>query len=258
MNEQKQHLLRALAKGVRYDGRALTEFRPLKVELDISRSAEGSTRVLLGETDLFVGVKLGIETPYPDTPEDGNFMVNAELRPMSNPEFEVGPPGNQAIELARVVDRGIREAHAIDTAKLCIKKGEKVWSVMVDVCTVNDDGNLLDASGIGAIIAIKNTFFPKLKEDNTVDYEEKTKNKLPLQKEPIPITVYKVGSYFIVDPLPVEEKLSDARLTAAITEEGIVCALQKGGESQLTTDDISKMLDISIDKAQEIRKKLKL
>jgi len=253
MNEQKQHLLKALSKGIRYDGRKLTEFRPLKIEEDISKSAEGSARVTLGQTDLFVGVKMAVEKPYPDTQDKGNLMVNAELRPLSSPEFETGPPGMQAIELARVVDRGIRESESIDTKKLCIEVGEQVWSVMIDVCSVNDDGNLLDAAGLGAIAALKNTKFPKL-EDGKINYEEKTNESLPLNKEPIPVTVYKIGDYLIVDPLPIEEKFMDARLTVAVTQDGNICAMQKGGSKQLSIEEIDTMVGIAIEKSNELRK----
>lgn len=253
MNERKQHLLKALAKGVRYDGRGLTELRPLKIQTSVSKSAEGSARVILGSTDLFVGVKMSVETPYADTPDKGNLIVNTELRPLSNPNFEVGPPSIQAIEISRIVDRGIREAEAIDTKKLCIEEGEKVWSVIIDICSVNDGGNLLDPAGWGAIAALKNSKLPKYEADK-VNYEERTNKSLPLRKEPILITVYKIGNYFVVDPLPVEEKFMDARLTTAVTEEGLICAMQKGGESQLSIEDIHEMIKISMEKSKEVRK----
>lgn len=253
--ERKKHLLKALQKGIRYDGRKLLEFRPVAVECDITKSAEGSSRVKIGQTEVIVGVKLGLEAPYPDTPEQGNLMVNAELLPLSNPAFEVGPPGNQAIELARVVDRGIREAKALDTKKLCIKKAELVWSVIIDVCTVNDHGNLLDASALGAIAALKNARFPG-RDEKTVKYDKRTDEKLPLIREPLAITVHKIGEFFLVDPLPEEEEASDAKLTVTVTQEGTLCALQKGGVEPLTVEEIDKMVEIAMKKAPELREKL--
>ncbi len=184
MDNSKEHLLKALAKNVRYDGRKLTEYRDIKVKYNISGSAEGSASVKIGETEVLVGVKLAIEEPYPDTQDRGNLMVNAELRPISSSKFEPGPPGDQAIELARVVDRGIREAKAIDVKKLCIKEGEKVWSVMIDVCSLNDAGNLFDAAALGALAALKNARFPK-ETGGMIDYGEKTDKPLPINTEPI-------------------------------------------------------------------------
>lgn len=251
----KTDILKSLKENVRFDGRNLLEMRKVSVESGISKNAEGSARVKFGGTEVLAGVKLSIGTPYPDTPDKGAMMVEAELSPMANPEFETGPPSIQAVELARVVDRGIRESKAIDMEKLCIEKGEKCWMVAIDIVAVNDEGNLMDVASLAALVALKNTVFPKL-EDGKVDYKTKTKEKLPLLREPIEVTVLKIGDYFIVDPLTDEEKLIDARLTVA-SFDGKLCAMQKGGESTLSMDEIQKMVDIAMDKAEEIRKVLK-
>src|SRR3989344_1661481 len=145
--ELRKYILSLLEKGKRNDGRALDQYRqPVKVTYGVSETAEGSAQVQIGDTIVMAGVKLSIEKPFPDTPEHGGIAVKVELYPMSNPDFEPGPPGIEAVELARVVDRGIRESKAIDTKKLCIEKGEKVWSVIIDICAMNHDGNLWDAA----------------------------------------------------------------------------------------------------------------
>ncbi len=251
----KQHLLKSLKKNMRYDGRKLDEFRDISIELGVSDCAEGSARVKIGETEVIAGVKMAVETPYPDSPEKGNLMVNTELLPLSSPDFESGPPGAQAIEIARIVDRGIRESKAVDFEKLCIKKGEKVWSVMIDICSINDAGDLLDASALAAMAALKNTKFPALVDD-VVDYNKKTNKALPLSRWPITITVYKISDNFLVDPLLDEEAAFDARITAAIADDNNICAMQKGGEEPLSIDEISKMIDIIQKIAPKLRKNL--
>ena len=257
MNEElKKYIIGLLDKGTRLDGRNLLDYRkPIKFKFDVSKSAEGSAEVQIGETKVIAGVKMSIDTPYPDTPDEGCLMVNTELLPLSNPEFESGPPGIEAIELARIVDRGIRESKAIDMKKLCVKKGEKVWSVMIDVCPLNDAGNLFDASALAALGALKHTKFPKL-EDDIINYEEKTDKQLPLKKLPISVTVCKIGNHFIVDPTTEEEKVIDSRLTIATDEQNQLCALQKGGEESLTIEEINKMVEIGIEKCNELRKVL--
>jgi exosome complex component RRP42 len=251
----KKHLLKALATGVRYDGRKLDETREVKVTYDISKSAEGSAQIEFGSTKVLVGVKMGVERPYPDTPSRGNFMVNAELTPMSSSKFESGPPSIKAIELSRVVDRGIRESKAMDANALCIEVGEKVWSVMVDVVSVNADGNLLDAASLGALAALKKARFPKY-EDGILDYMTKTDKKVPLVREPIAVTIFKIGDYMLVDPIPQEEENMDARLTCTVTGDNTICAMQKGGEMPLSIEDIKKMTDLALKIAPELRKKL--
>lgn len=253
--EAKEHLVKTLVAGKRYDGRGLEEFRQLKIETGISKSAEGSAKVLLGKTEVLIGVKLGIEEPYPDTPEQGNLMVNVELRPISNPAFEVGPPGEQAIEIARIVDRGIRESKVIDVKKLCIKPKEKVWSVMIDIVPLNDEGNLIDAASIGALAALKDVRLPKVDEDGNIDYLTKTKEKLPLAAgEPVAVTVYKIGSYMLVDPTYEEEPMVEGRLTVVTTKDDQIHALQKGGETPLTIEEVQQMVSMTLKIAPEIRK----
>ncbi|HLG24042.1 MAG TPA: RNA-binding protein, partial [Candidatus Nanoarchaeia archaeon] len=187
--ELRNHIVGLLNAGTRLDGRALTEYRsPIKVETGVVKTAEGSARVTIGETEVLVGVKLEVGNPYPDTPDEGTIIVGAELLPLSSPEFESGPPQIQAIELARVVDRGIRESKALDFKKLCISPKEKIWMVVIDICTINDAGNLFDAAALGALAAIMNTRFPKY-EDGKVDYKNKTDKKLTLEKVPVSVTV---------------------------------------------------------------------
>lgn len=237
----------------RVDMRKLDEYRKVKVELGVSKTAEGSAKVTLGETVVIAGVKLDVGEPFPDNPDEGSIIVSAELSPIASPDFELGPPDSQSIELARVVDRGIRESEAIDFKKLCIKEGEKVWIVFVDIYSLNDDGNLQDAAFLAAMAALKNTKFPKLKDDKVV-YGELTDKKLPLVKEPIECTLVKINGKILADPNLREEKALSARLTVAVTKEGNLCALQKGGDKGLSQEDVDKMIDMAIKGTKDLRK----
>ncbi|MDP7181863.1 MAG: exosome complex protein Rrp42 [Candidatus Woesearchaeota archaeon] len=251
----REHLLKALAKGVRYDGRKLDEYRPVKVEKDVSHSAEGSAKVTIGATEVIVGVKMGCEKPYSDTPEEGNLMVNVELLPLSADRHEPGPPTQEGIELSRVTDRGIRESKALDVKKLCVTKGELVWNIMVDACTLNDDGGMFDAIGLGAMAALQNAKYPEL-EDGVVNYDKKSDVGVPLDRDPLPVTVYKAGPHLFVDPTIQEQLFADSRLTISVTRENTIVALQKGGPGTLTVADIDTMVGIALKKAPELRKAL--
>ncbi|MFH1174355.1 MAG: RNA-binding protein [archaeon] len=256
MNEElKQHILKALEKNIRYDGRKKDELRKITISKNFTSTAEGSAQVKFGDTEVLVGVKMSIEKPYADRPDDGMLMVNAELLPLSNPAFESGPPDVTSIEIARVIDRGIREGHAFDTKTLCLTPGEKVWSVSVDICPINSDGNLLDVGAFAAIIAIQSTRYPHYENDK-IDYEKKTDKQLALDKVPIAITVIKIGSHLLVDPIEDEERVLDARLTMTFLNEGELCSLQKGGDSPLTIDEITQMVELGKTKSLELRKLL--
>lgn len=253
--DQKENFLRMLDAGVRFDHRDASQYRKIVVTKGIIATAEGSAEVTIGDTRVIAGVKMEAQTPYSDTPNEGVLMVGVELSPIASPEFESGPPDILSIELARVTDRGIRESRSIDVEKLCIKKGEKVWSVNVDISVLNDDGNLFDACSLAAVAAIQDAKIPAIDKEGTVDYEKKTKNGLPLVQVPLGITVVKVGKHYLVDPTRRELKGIDARLTVTTIEDGTICALQKGGEP-ITKDDVVAMVDLAQKKAKELRKHL--
>jgi len=252
------HVRSLLDKEIRFDGRKLDQYRKdIFVEYGISnKSAEGSARVCIGETEVVAGIKFEVGVPYPDSLDKGTIMAGVELLPLSSSNFESGPPSIKAIELARsVVDRGIRESEAIDFKKLCIKKGEKMWMVIVDVYSINDAGNLADAIGLAAMAALKDARFPEYDAKlDQVLYDKRTTKKIPLKYLPVAVTVVKIGDKFIIDPSLEEEEAMDARLTVTTIEDGRLCAMQKGGDGVLTADDVSIMIDLSIKKGKELRK----
>lgn len=243
-----------LKEGKRFDGRNPDEFREISIETGISNKAEGSARVKIGNTEVLVGIKMNVAEPYPDSPDKGNLMVTAELLPLSSGRFESGPPKFPAIELGRLIDRFIRESKFIDIEKLCIKKGEKVWSIFIDIYSINDDGNLLDAAGLGAICALKTAKIPKYDSKNEkVLFGDWSDKKLPLSKDiPISITVHKLGGSILVDPTLEEEDISETRITLGGTPDGFISSIQKGNSKELSVDEIGKMLDLS----EKVRKKV--
>lgn len=251
---RSEYVLKLLETDERVDGRKLDVFRDIKVETGIIKRAEGSARVKIGKTDVIVGIKTGVGTPFPDMPDTGILKTGAEFTPIASPDFESGPPREDAIELARVVDRGIRESDCIDLEKLCIEKGEKAWEIFVDVQIINHDGNLIDASALAAVAALKTTKMPKL-EDDKID-REKLEKKLPLLHTPITVTVGKIRDKFMIDPIKEEEEVFDSKITIAVMEDEKICAMQKSGGSGLSLEDIDKMIDLAVKKSKEIRKLL--
>jgi exosome complex component RRP42 len=256
-----EHIRKLLKKEQRADGRALDEYRKdIKIEYGVSsKNAEGSARVKIGETEVIAGVKLEVGKPYPDVPDKGSISVNVELLPLSSPEFESGPPDQNAIELARaVVDRGIRESDAIDFKALCIKEGEEAWFFMIDAYSLNNSGNLADAVGLAALAALKDTKYPKYDaKKEKVDYKEKTNKGVVLKELPIAVSILKIDDKYIVDPSLEEEGEMDARLTITTIDDGRICAMQKGGEGSLTVEDIEKMVELATKKGKELRKLFK-
>jgi len=253
--KQKQ-IAQLVSHGKRLDGRGLTDHREFQLETGVVGRAEGSARVRLGKTEVLVGIKIEVGTPFPDVPDKGVLTVNAELVPLASPLFEPGPPKENAVELARVVDRGIRESKAIALEDLCVAPGKKVFIVFVDVYVLNHDGNLIDASAMAALAALLNT---KMFNYEVKEGEIKVKpgyTPLPVKNYPIAVTFAKINDKLIVDPGLEEEQVMDARLTITTDKDGNICALQKGGYGYFTTQEILEAAKIAKKNAEELRKRV--
>lgn len=253
----KEYITSLARKGHRNDGRGFLDYRePVSVEYGISgKAAEGSAKVTIGDTIVIAGVKLEIGVPYPDAPDKGTLMVNAELTPLSSPEYEPGPPAIDSIELARVVDRGIRESHALNFDKLCITPKEKMWIVCIDIYSINVDGNLFDAAALAALAALKDAKFPAF-DGEAIDYKSRTNDSLPLERLPVGCTVWRVGGGLLVDPTRAEELAADARLTVVFTDDDDICAMQKGGDQPFSGEEIEKIITIASENAKKLREAL--
>lgn len=244
---KKDYIYNLMIKGKRQDGRGFKDFRDIKLETNVITKAEGSAKVTLGETQVLVGVKLQTGTPFPDSQDEGVIITNLELNPIASPEFEPGPPKEEAIEMARVVDRGIRESGAIDVKKLCIALGESVWIVFIDVHILNDDGNLIDASCLAAIAALLTTTVPN--EQHGIGPNA----PLAMKELPVGVTLTKIGSKLMVDPSLDEERVCDTKVTIVSSSDGSVAGMQKMGLAPFTEAEILEAIDISREKAAELR-----
>ncbi|MEM4834687.1 MAG: RNA-binding protein, partial [Ferroplasma sp.] len=115
---RKGFILESIKTGKRLDGRGLQDYREIKITENFVPKAAGSAMVEIGKTKVVAGIKVEEGEPFDDSPDSGVMALNIELLPMAFPTFESGPPGEQAIEYSRVVDRGIRESKMVDTSKL--------------------------------------------------------------------------------------------------------------------------------------------
>lgn len=253
---EKKTIVDFIAQGKRIGDRGPTDYRNFEISAGVISKANGSAEVRLGKTKVLAGIKIETGEPFPDTPNEGILTVNAELVPLASPSFEPGPPGENSIELARVVDRGIRESKSIQLSKLCIDPGKKVFVVFVDVYVLDHDGNLIDASAMAALTALLSA---KMREFHVKNGEVVYKDgyaPLPMQNQPVAVTHGKINSLLIVDPCLEEEQVMSARLTVTVDKENRICAMQKGGLGELTIEEARQAVRAAVTKSQELRGKI--
>ncbi|MEZ0319058.1 MAG: exosome complex protein Rrp42 [Pyrobaculum sp.] len=234
----------AIAKA-RIDGRALDQVRDIEIKVGVVKTADGSAEVKLGKTHVVAGVKVGLGQPFPDAPDEGVLVVSSEVLPHASPYTEVGPPDESAIELARVVDRGIRHCGYVDFKKLAVEGG-KAYVLWVDLYVINDDGNLVDASNLAAAAALKNTALPAVvKDDAGVRLDRNNKSPLPLDvdKVPVAVSIGKIDGALLLDPTLEEELSLDGRLTFTFAQDKIVAAQKTLG--YFTQAELEQALDLA-------------
>jgi exosome complex component RRP42 len=253
----KQDVMRKMIEqGVRIDNRGLNDYRELSIRVGVVRTADGSSLVSLGNTKVMAGVKVEVGKPFEDTPDEGALIVNLEIAPAASPDIEPGPPDENAIEIARVVDRAIRHSGFLNFKSLSIVTGRHAWFLWVDIYVLNHDGNLVDASTIAAITALMNTALPKVEHDPAgnilrIDRSNKSPLALNVDKLPLTITHAKLGNFLLVDSTREEEDLSDGIYITGIAG-GNVVAIQKV-TGAFTKDEVNYMISNSVNQYVKLK-----
>jgi len=248
-------ILNFISKGVHSDRRPLDSYRSIEIQVDVVPNADGSALVKLGSTQVLAGVKLEIGQPYPDAPNSGVLIVNAEYLPAASPSFEPGPPDENAIELARVIDRSLREPKVIAFDKLAIIPGKKVWIIWLDIYVLDHDGNLTDAASIASMAALATTKLPvvQVAESGEVKVDKTIRaGFLPINKYVATVSVYKIGDALVLDPNGEEETISSGRIIFAVTEDSNIGGIQKAGIEAFSEEEIEKALRMALAKGREL------
>ncbi|MFX1358534.1 MAG: RNA-binding protein, partial [Promethearchaeota archaeon] len=189
----------------------------------------------------------------------GVCTIMAELLPLASPLFERGPPDEQSIELARVVDRGIRHADCVQTKKLCIKENEAVYILFVDIYVINYAGNLIDAGGISALVSLISSHVPEGKlVDGNLEWTGKYLTGETIVKElPLVLTYGKIEDTIFLDPNLPEELICEGKISISVTENKIT-SIQKSGPATFSVDEIKMLCQKSMEIGKKIRKDLDL
>ncbi|HNW05612.1 MAG TPA: hypothetical protein PK655_00810 [archaeon] len=247
-----------LVAGKRLDNRQLLDYRPLDIKRDVMKSADGSAWVKLGNTEVIAGVKFAVGTPYPDSPDEGSFVLNLEMSGIASADIDTGPPSIDAMEYGRVVDRVIRSSECIDFKELNIVTGEKSFILYVDCYALNADGNLIDAAEYAAMAALLDCKIPKLDENNNIVNNEYSGKKLniDLKKIAASFTFWKSGNKIFADATEVEELAGDTRFTIGVVGNDVVAYHKGGGNGTLNIEDVNAMMDEASKKYSDIKIKI--
>jgi exosome complex component RRP42 len=253
---RRQQMWDAISKGKRLDERNLDEIRPIEIELDAIKKANGSARVKLGDSEVIAGVKVETGEPFEGLENKGALIVSAEILPTASPYVEPGPPDEETIELARVVDRGIRESEMIDLERLVLVPGKTVYTIFVDCSIINADGNLFDATSFAAVSALASSKIPVFEMQDGKVIDTGNTQRPPVTTLPVSITAVRIAQSVILDPTAEEEACMDARITITTNSNGDFTAIQKGSTGAFTVEQLKKAAGVARIKGENVRAKL--
>lgn len=219
-----------------------------------------------------------IVPPFPDRPTEGFLTFSVELSPMASQNFESGRPSPAAVELARIVERGIRECRALDTEALAVVAGEKVWAIACTVHVVDHGGNLVDCVSLAAIAALLHYRRPEVAVSSSgggssgssgssaTVYSVDEHAAVPLSLHHLPISVSfcflepaagKDAPVIFMDPTDREERVTDGRLTFTFNSFRELCAVHKIGGAALSPSDVLRCANVAAARVQELTDLLK-
>lgn len=254
-NCERDFLLKAIEEKKRLDGRQTYDYRKIKISFGTDY---GCCFVDLGQTRVMAQVSCELVAPKENRPNEGIMFFNIELSPMASPGFEQGRQSELSVKLNRQLERCLRNSKCIDTESLCVVSGEKVWKIRVDVHTLNNDGNLMDAASIAAITALCHFRRPDVSTQGheVTVYSPEERDPIPLSIYHMPISVsfafFQQGTYLLVDPCEREERVMDGLLVIAMNKHREICSIQSSGGIMLLKEQVMRCSKIAGVKVSEI------
>ncbi|KAK0082191.1 hypothetical protein PV325_010900 [Microctonus aethiopoides] len=247
---EKTFILHGVDANFRTDGRRQCEYRSIEVETKLMPQTNGSTRLRIGNSDVLVSVKVEVDSPFPNSPDEGKLEFFVDFSANAAPEFE-GKGGNElGTEISNILTNAYQSSNAFDLKILSILKEKKCWKMYVDVLVLQCGGNLFDAIGAAVKAALFSTEIPKItaatldggEADIQVSDDPFDCMRLNVENFPILITLCKIGDNCIVDPTAEEEACVSASVVVSVTANGKITSIVKTDYGSLLSTTLLKIL----------------
>ncbi len=247
-----------VACGVRADGRALLDIRPVTLDASLLPTASGSARVRIGAvTDIVVGVKAEVGRPDASTPDEGALAFTVECSSLASPDFVGRGGADLNAELAQLLDR-LYTSSAMRRLRrgLCLIEGVKCWILRVDALVLDSGGNLLDALSVAVRAALTSCVLPRIivipgeaDEEAEIEVDEDTLALMKYAEDaPVAVTLSCIGetNIYIADANSEEEKCASAALTVGVNRNGNACGTVCGGTGGTDVETMARMFEDAV------------
>ncbi len=221
---------------MRIDGRSPDQLRPVKIETNPLKYAEGSALIEVGNTKVLCAAT--IEESVPSfikgsssgwlTAEYG--MLPRATHTRSAREAAKGKQGGRTMEIQRLIGRSLRSV--TDLALL----GER--TVRIDCDVLQADGGTRVASITGAYVALSLAFDTLVKR-NLI-------SSIPMEEPVAAVSVGLVGGMPLLDLCYQEDSKAMVDLNVVMTESNGIVEIQGTGEDRpFSRDSLGEMLDLA-------------
>ncbi|CAN8063650.1 unnamed protein product [Agarophyton chilense] len=255
LSEAEGKYIRTGAKdGVRSDGRAMLDIRPVTLETAVLPTASGSARVRIGKvTDILVGIKPEVTEPSQQSPDEGIISFTVECSSLASPDFVGRGGADLSAELSQLLTRLYTSSATRELRKsLSIIEDKKCWILHVDALVLDSGGNLFGALSLAVRAALRVVILPKVTvipgeadDDDEIEVDEGEFSMPESAKDaPIAVTLASLGDrgVYMADCTSEEEACSKASITMGVSPLGKSSGAVLTGTGGIDVDTLSSML----------------
>ncbi|KAI9028503.1 ribosomal protein S5 domain 2-type protein [Hyaloraphidium curvatum] len=278
---EADYIVTGVERNIRGDGRKRTDYRRFQVETGVVAQASGSCRLRLDGTDVLVGIKVEVGSIVPERADDeeeeqdeeaaddavagertaeampeglsenrGRVVCSVECSPGVASDFTGAEGGENALTIySQIMNKVFNGPQAgIDLESLVIISRQQCWILYIDALILEYNGNVLDCIFLAVRGALRNTRIPKTVVEEVAEGQfdfDVVDGTVPVkgaEDVPVTVTLNKLGKRYIIDPNPLEELSSSAKVTVAVNSRGSICAIQKGGKGGIDPSLLSEMI----------------
>jgi exosome complex component RRP45 len=291
-------------RSLRTDGRNWNQLRHQR--LNLIRWENGSSCTLQWGTSTRVTATVSAELipPVPDRPSEGMLTFSVDLSPAASTSYRQAMPATTGMgpsssanrglppdedqkltsnRILRCLERILITGGALDTEALCVTPEQWVWKLSVAVTVLDAGGNLLDASALACMAALRHYRKPHVQLNSTEGDGPSTPELIPSHvKEPTPLPLHHTPLCIsfalipeedamrstsssaasqvatLVDPNQREELVMTGVLTIAMNVHAEVCLLDYGGGCELHPDKLRECWTLASECIQQLCKSLEV
>jgi len=224
-------------------GRAVDALRPLRIQKDFLKFAEGSVLLELGDTRVLVAASVENRVP-PFVKETGRGWLTAEYSMLprathtrSGREVNQGKPSGRTAEIQRLIGRSLRTAFDLSAFP------ERTLTLDCDV--LQADGGTRTAAVTGAWVAANLAFAQLLLQGDIQTW--------PVRDQVAAVSVGIVGGVPLLDLEYVEDQAAEVDMNVVATAAGTLVEIQGTGEKRsFRRAEMDALLDLAFHGIREL------